>query len=117
LGRILQELDIQRTELGVIAIGAAALIDVVGWILLAIVSAFTQSPWGILAVLAAFAGGVALARRTRFVAGWNLRVGPAVGLALLPVYFTYTGLRTDVGTLDGASAWAWCAVVIAVAAA
>lgn len=117
LGRILQELGLQRTELGVIAIGAAALNDVVGWILLAIVSAFTQSPWGIVAVLGSFACGVALHRRTRFVAAWNRRVGPAVGLLLLPVYFTYTGLRTDMGALEGASAWAWCAVIIAVAAA
>jgi Kef-type K+ transport system membrane component KefB len=117
LGRILQELDLQRTELGVIAIGAAAFNDVVGWILLAIVNAFTQSPWGIVAVLGSFACGVALHRRKRFVATWNRRVDPLVGLFLLPIYFTYTGLRTDVGALGQASAWAWCGIVIVVAAA
>lgn len=117
LGRILQELGIQRTELGVIAIGAAAFNDAVGWILLAIVSAFTTSPWGFIAVLGSFALGVSLHRRERFVAGWNRRAGPAVGLFLLPVYFTYTGLRTDAGSLDGLEAWAWCGAVIVVAAA
>jgi Kef-type K+ transport system membrane component KefB len=114
---ILQELGIQRTELGVIAIGAAAINDVAGWILLAIVSAFTQSPWGIVAVLGAFACGMALHRREAFVAGWNRRVGPAAGLVLLPIYFTYTGLRTDAGSLEGPAAWGWCAAVIAVASA
>ena len=117
LGRILQELGIQRTELGVIAIGAAAVNDLAGWILLAIVSAFTQSPWGIVAVLGAFACGMALHRREAFVAGWNRRAGPVAGLVLLPIYFTYTGLRTDAGSLDGPAAWSWCVAVIAVASA
>lgn len=117
LGRILQELGLQRTELGVIAIGAAAVNDAVGWVLLAIVSAFTTSPWGLAAVLGAFALGVSLHRRERFVAAWNRRAGPCVGVLLLPVYFTYTGLRTDVGVLGGPADWAWCAAVIAVASA
>ena len=117
LGRILKELGIQRTELGVIAIGAAALNDAVGWILLAIVSAFSSSPFGLVAILGAFGAGIALHRRTRFVAAWDRRVGPVVGALLLPVYFTYTGLRTDVGALEGAAAWGWCLAVIAVAAA
>src|ERR1051326_5913149 len=41
LGRIMMELGITRTRLGAIAITAAALNDVTGWILLAIVSALT----------------------------------------------------------------------------
>jgi len=38
LGRIMIELDIQRSALGVIAISAAAFNDVVGWLMLAVVS-------------------------------------------------------------------------------
>lgn len=116
LGRILKELDIQRTVLGVIAISAAALNDVAGWIMLAVVSAFANSPAGLVIVLGAFGVGVLFHRRTAFVAAWDTRVGPIVTLLLLPLYFTYTGLRTDAGSLDGAAAWAWCALVIALAA-
>jgi Kef-type K+ transport system membrane component KefB len=115
LGRILKELGIQRTELGVIAIGAAAVNDVGGWIMLAAVSAFAASPTGPMLVLGAFGAGVLLHRRAAFVAAWDARVGPAVAVLLLPLYFTYTGLRTDAGSLDGAAAWAWCAAVLAAA--
>ena len=114
---ILQELDLQRTEVGVIAIGAAAFNDAVGWILLAIVSAFSSSPLGIAAVLGCFAFGVLLHRRERLVTAWNRRAGPVIGWLLLPVYFTYTGLRTDAGSLDGAEAWMWCVAVLLVATA
>jgi Kef-type K+ transport system membrane component KefB len=33
----------------------------------------------------------------------------------LPIFFTYTGLRTDVGSLGSLEAWGWCAAVFAVA--
>lgn len=39
LGRIMMELGITKTRLGVIAISAAAINDVVGWLLLALVTA------------------------------------------------------------------------------
>ncbi len=40
LGRILREYGLTRTHIGVVAISAAAVNDVVGWILLAVVSAY-----------------------------------------------------------------------------
>jgi Kef-type K+ transport system membrane component KefB len=43
-------------------------------------------------------------------------MAPVVAVLFLPLYLSYTGLRTDAGSLDGAEAWAWCAVVIALAA-
>ena len=120
LGRILIELGIQRTELGAVAITAAACIDAVGWLLLAGVSALAAGsggapPLGFLVAFAGLAAGVALHGRRRFVHHWNLRAGPLVSLVFLPLYFTYTGLRTDVGSLHGLHAWAWCAAVFAVA--
>jgi len=33
----------------------------------------------------------------------------------LPIFFTYTGLRTDIGSLASAQAWGWCALLIALA--
>jgi Kef-type K+ transport system membrane component KefB len=43
LGRIMLDLGMTRTRLGVIAISAAAVNDVVGWLLLALISALTVS--------------------------------------------------------------------------
>jgi Kef-type K+ transport system membrane component KefB len=43
LGRILREFDMTRTELGVVAISAAAANDVTGWLCLAALSAFAAS--------------------------------------------------------------------------
>jgi len=43
LGRILLDLDLQRTRIGTIAISASAINDVVGWLLLAVVSALAVS--------------------------------------------------------------------------
>ena len=43
LGRIMIELDIQRSRIGVIAISAAAFNDVVGWLMLAVVSTLALS--------------------------------------------------------------------------
>jgi Kef-type K+ transport system membrane component KefB len=60
LGRIMMELGITKTRIGVIAITAAALDDVTGWTLLAVVSALTMSEFSAvsfaikLALLAAY---------------------------------------------------------------
>jgi len=43
LGRILREFGLTRTEVGVVAISAAAINDVVGWVLLAGVSAYAAA--------------------------------------------------------------------------
>jgi len=47
LGRIMMELGITKTRLGAIAITAAAINDVTGWILLAIVSALTTAQFSV----------------------------------------------------------------------
>ncbi len=43
LGRILREFDLTATEIGVVAISAAALNDVTGWVLLAGISAYASA--------------------------------------------------------------------------
>ena len=175
LGRIMIELNIQRSALGVIAISAAALNDVVGWLMLAVVSTlavtgfspatfamkvalialFMALGWygvrplmkrllarldpgdgtlghhqlgalialiflggmatyqlGIFAIFGGFMAGVLLHDDRRLVAAWNERVGQFVIVFFLPIFFTYTGLRTEVGSLDSAAAWGWCLLLI-----
>lgn len=180
LGRIMMELNLTRTKLGVIAISAAAINDVVGWLLLALITAFTMSnfvpgqfalkvlmvaifgfvsvKWvrpalkrvvrrsnpregkmslnllgamivviflgamataqiGIFAIFGGFMMGVILFDEAQLVAAWRERVGDFVTVFFLPIFFTYTGLRTSIGSLDSWSDWGLCLAVVSVAMA
>jgi Kef-type K+ transport system membrane component KefB len=178
LGRIMIDFNLTRTRLGVIAISAAAINDVVGWLLLALITALTVSNFagatfaarvamvavfglisvriarpllkkairrsgprggtlsgnllgallvvifvaamttyeiGIFAIFGGFMMGVILFDEHDLVAAWRERVGGFVTVFFLPIFFTYTGLRTRVGSLDTGSDWMWCIAVVAVA--
>lgn len=178
LGRILIEFDLTRTRLGVIAIGAAALNDVAGWLLLALVTALATSKFdlwvfgariggvllfaavcvrfvrpllrrliarsrprdgelsgnlmgvmlaaiflagmttyqiGIFSIFGGFLLGVVLYDELEFIQAWRVRVGSFVSVFFLPIFFTYTGLRTSIGSLDTAGAWGLCLATIALA--
>jgi Kef-type K+ transport system membrane component KefB len=178
LGRILREFDLTGTEIGVVAISAAALNDVTGWVLLAGISAYAAahfSPgaiglqlggilllgafswlvvrrlvnWmlakmpaedgnvppnlmtvilclifvmgictyklGIFTIFGGFLAGLLFHHDRKFVEAWRAQVGKFVLVFFLPVFFTYTGLRTNVLGLTSASDWSWLAVVLAAA--
>jgi Kef-type K+ transport system membrane component KefB len=178
LGRIMMELNLTRTRLGVIAISSAAINDVVGWLLLALVTTLTVSNFiagrfalriamvgafglvsvmvvrpllkkairksrprdgtlspnllggllavifiaamttyqiGIFAIFGGFMMGVILYDEAELAAAWRARLGDFVTVFFLPIYFTYTGLRTSVGGLDGWTDWGWCLALIAAA--
>ena len=178
LGRIMMEFDMTRTPIGVIAISAAAINDVIGWLLLALITTLTLSnfnavsfgikvalvlvffvvSWfgvrplmkrilhrfdarsgalsnnllglvlaaiflsamttyqlGIFAIFGGFMMGVLLHDEHAFVKTWRTRISPFVMVFFLPIFFTYTGLRTNIGSLDSASAWGWCGLIVLLA--
>ncbi len=180
LGRIMMEFKLTREPLGVIAISAAAINDVIGWLLLALVTMLTTAAWsglgfglrvagvvafglgswwlvrpllerlvdrqlahaapgslpptlmsviiavifaagmttywlGIFAIFGGFMMGVLLHSRTDFAARWQDRVGSFINTFFLPIFFTFTGLRTDIGSLSSMEAVLWCALLIALA--
>ena len=178
LGRIMMEFDMTRTPIGVIAISAAAINDVIGWLLLALITTLTLSDFnavsfavkvalvlvffvvswfgvrplmknilhrfdakngalsnnllglvlaaiflsamttyqlGIFAIFGGFMMGVLLHDEHAFVKTWRTRISPFVMVFFLPIFFTYTGLRTNVGSLDSASAWGWCGLIVLLA--
>jgi len=178
LGRILREFDLTRTEIGVVAISAAAANDVAGWVLLAGISAYAAAAFspeavmlqvggivvlaaatwfllrrlvhrllarypvvggdlppnlmtivlcmvfalgictfelGIFAIFGGFLAGLLFRHDKAFVETWRRQVGKFVLVFFLPVFFTYTGLRTNVLGLQGAGDWSWLAVVLAAA--
>jgi Kef-type K+ transport system membrane component KefB len=175
LGRILRQYGLTRTEVGVVAISAAAINDVTGWILLSVVSAYAAAQFsvahlsvqlfgllafvllmwfalrpaavrllrryptrngaidpnlmaivvcmifalgictyelGIFAIFGGFAGGVLFHRDKEFVEAWRSQVGRFVLVFFLPVFFTYTGLRTNVLGLTTASDWEWLTILL-----
>jgi Kef-type K+ transport system membrane component KefB len=179
LGRILREFGLTRTEAGVVAISAAALNDVLGWLLLAGVSAFAAARFsathlalqfaglallalalwfgvrplvarllaaaplreglvpanlmaaviclmfltgvctyavGIFAIFGGFAAGLLFHRYPDFVRAWHAQVGQFVLVFFLPVFFTFTGLRTNVLGLTEPADGLWLALLIAAAA-
>lgn len=180
LGRIMMEFNMTRTPIGVIAISAAAINDVIGWLLLALITTLTLSnfdapsfalkvvlvlgfflaSWflirplmkrilhrcdahsgalshnllgivlagiflsamttyqlGIFAIFGGFMMGVLLHDEHAFVRAWTARISPFVMVFFLPIFFTYTGLRTNIGSLDTLGAWGWCALIILLATA
>ena len=70
---------------------------------------------GIFAIFGGFAGGVLFHRDKDFVEAWRSQVGRFVLVFFLPVFFTYTGLRTNVLGLTTASDWGWLTILLTAA--
>jgi Kef-type K+ transport system membrane component KefB len=180
LGRIMIDFRLTKHRLGVIAISAAAINDVIGWLLLALVTTLTVSQFnvgdftttvalvggfgalcwwvvrpllkalirlhptrnghlpnnvmgillagvflasmatyklGIFAIFGGFMLGVLLHDEHRLVDAWKERVGHFVTVFFLPIFFTYTGLRTNIGGLDSLALWGWCGAILLLATA
>ncbi|HSC48384.1 MAG TPA: cation:proton antiporter [Gammaproteobacteria bacterium] len=176
LGRIMREFGLGETDVGVVAISAAAVNDVTGWLLLAGVSAYATArfsgvhmawqvigllaflaalrfalrpliAWfmaryapregdlhsnlmalviglifvlgictykiGIFAIFGGFAAGMLFQRYAPFVAAWRRQVGGFVTVFFLPVFFTFTGLRTDITGLAGDGYLGWLGLILA----
>ncbi len=177
LGRILREFGLTRDPVGVIAISAAAINDVTGWLLLAGVSAYATMRFSfafigwrigalvigilvlrlimwplvgfllrkfpprsghlhpnlmafviclvfalglytnrieIFTIFGGFAAGLLFHRNENFVEAWRQQVGQFVLVFFLPVFFTFTGLRTNLFGLSTAD-FGWLGFLCAVA--
>ncbi|KAH9477822.1 K(+)/H(+) antiporter 1 [Psilocybe cubensis] len=147
LCRILTELKLLDTEVGLVTLSAGIGNDVVGWILLALTVALVNASSGLTAlwVLLSSAGYtvflllpvkwayVWLAKRTGslekggFLAGLIVphdngysisiveKIEDLVSLALLPIYFTLSGLKTDLGLLNTGTDWGYIVLICLVA--
>ncbi len=177
LGRILAQFGLTDKPMGVVAIAAAAVNDVAGWVLLASISALAAARFsggalalqlagiatllmiarlvltplasrllaayppnsgrldptlmaamlamtfglaictyklGIFAIFGGFLAGLIIHRHIAFVSAWKGQVGGFVLVFFLPVFFTYTGLRTNLLGL-GLADLGWLAAILAVA--
>lgn len=177
LGRILAGYGLIRHELGVLAISAAAINDVAGWLLLAAVSAIATATFapgrtalqlagvagfslicffllrpaakrllkifplsqgdvpptlmaiiliavfllgictfklGIFSIFGGFVGGLLVHHDRAFTAAWRRQVGSFVVVFFLPVFFTYTGLHTNLLGLTSGTDWLWLLIFVTV---
>ena len=79
-----------------------------------LMSAWTTEMIGIHAVFGAFVFGVVIPHESNLarVLHQNLE---SLTILLLPAFFAFTGMRTEIGLLNGRYEWAVCALIIAVA--
>lgn len=78
-------------------------------------SALSTEVIGIHALFGAFLAGVMMPGDGAFQRLLRDRLETVSSVFLLPLFFAYTGLRTQIGLLDDAGAWAVCLLIIAVA--
>ncbi|MDR3309569.1 MAG: cation:proton antiporter [Tannerella sp.] len=82
---------------------------------LLIVSSYLTEILGLHALFGAFIAGIIMPDNLKFRNIMNEKVED-VSLALfLPLFFVYTGLRTEIGLIQGWSMWLLCGVFVAVA--
>jgi Kef-type K+ transport system membrane component KefB len=86
-------------------------------VLLALASALVTEFAGVHALFGAFLAGAIMPRASGLARELADRVEPVVGTVFLPVFFAYTGLRTNIGLVSGSELWGICAVIIAAAVA
>ncbi len=70
---------------------------------------------GIHSLFGAFFAGVIRPKNEALVRDVGERIEPLTTAILLPLFFAYTGLRTDVGALNSLAAWLDCALIVVVA--
>jgi len=79
-------------------------------------SALATELIGVHAIFGAFVLGLACPRGTEPFDRVRAQIGPLTTALLLPVFFVYSGLRTDLGLLGSdAHLWFWCLAILAVA--
>lgn len=84
-------------------------------ILLVLASAWTTEWLGIHALFGAFLMGAVMPKEHGFVHELTQRMEDLTLVLFLPLFFAFTGLRTQVGLLEGVGPWLDCGLVIAVA--
>jgi Kef-type K+ transport system membrane component KefB len=72
---------------------------------------------GIHAIFGAFLLGAIIPHESIIAKHVTERLEDIVRVMFLPAFFAFTGLRTEIGLVQGVDDWLWCAVIIAVATA
>ncbi|MET0299568.1 MAG: cation:proton antiporter, partial [Flavitalea sp.] len=82
-----------------------------------IISAYTTEVIGIHALFGAFMAGVIMPENVKFRTLFIEKVEDVALVLLLPLFFVFTGLRTEIGLLDDPKMWLLTGVIIFIAVA
>jgi Kef-type K+ transport system membrane component KefB len=175
LARILTDLGIHKTQMGVVSLSCAAVDDVTAWCLLAFVMAVAKAnvsgavitfvltglylafmllvarprviravraqelqktvsqsaiavvvvglllstlateAAGVHAIFGAFLLGAIIPHDSRLALNLTHKLEDIVVVLFLPAFFAFTGMRTQIGLVNGASQWLLCGVILATA--
>src|SRR5262249_10621053 len=80
-----------------------------------LLSALATEFIGIHAVFGAFAHGAVIPHDSELAVEMTEKLEDIVIVLLLPAFFAYTGLRTEIGLVSGAENWKLVAIIIGVA--
>ena len=80
-----------------------------------LLAALTTEAIGVHAVFGAFLLGAVVPHDSRLAREFTRKTKDVVTGLLLPAFFALTGLRTEIGLLDGWQNWAMCGAIVAVA--
>jgi Kef-type K+ transport system membrane component KefB len=84
-------------------------------VVVALSSAWVTEQLGIHALLGAFVAGLAMPKAEVFVGSITSRLEELLSVVLLPLFFAVTGIRMNLGVIDGGAMWLLCAAVVLVA--
>lgn len=82
-----------------------------------LISALATEAIGIHAIFGAFLFGVVFPAGSRMARSLHESLGSVVGILLLPAFFAFTGMRTEIGLLSDGYQWLVCAVIVLAATA
>jgi K+:H+ antiporter len=85
--------------------------------LVTLASAWITERLGVHALFGAFLVGAVAPKSEGFVHAILQRFEDVMVVLLLPLFFAFTGLRTEITLIDGASGWLVCSLVVVVAVA
>src|SRR5262249_50664515 len=86
-----------------------------GTYLLVLLAALATEAIGIHAVFGAFVLGAIIPHDSRVAREFTAKLKDPVTILLLPAFFAYTGMRTQVGLVSGWENWLWCGAILLVA--
>lgn len=90
--------------------------DVIAVLVVALLlSALATEAIGIHALFGSFLLGAIISHDSLVAQELTRKLNDLVVILFLPVFFAYTGLRTQIGLLSGVGEWAVCGVIVAVA--
>jgi Kef-type K+ transport system membrane component KefB len=80
-----------------------------------LLSALATEAIGVHAVFGAFLLGVVIPHDSAVAQTFTRKLEDVVTVLLLPAFFAYTGMRTEIGLVSGANAWLVCGLITLVA--